>query len=461
MIVGKLYARGILRVAVVGLSFFAAASLWEGTAQAQFGFGLRGSAVGGVAIDASGTVRTASIEERTGLLNQLRQTVREPAGALAEPSKMRMVSLLRLQEEIARAMQENRPLAPEVLYLAGLQRVEFVFVYPDDRDIVIAGPAEPWMVRQDGSVVGRQSGRPVLQLEDLITALRTVPAARNHPISVSIEPTPEGQQRLTQLLSTVRPGPGFDPSRLEAAMREAFGPQLVKLATVDPTTRMAAALVAADYEMKRLAMNLEPSPVTGLPSYMEMIRNTGAPGTTQPRWWMESDYDAIEHSDDRLAWRLVGRGVKALTEQQYIDAQGVRRSTGVVNKTAERWAQLFTEKFDALCGHNAAFGDLRNIMDLNIVATVIRGHELDQVARCDLGLLYGEQGGLQTPAWTSPKTVAPECSFIRGRAGWTVSASGGVAINPWRIVVEKAQVDENLKVVHVNAADAPRSWWWD
>ncbi|RMF44922.1 MAG: DUF1598 domain-containing protein, partial [Planctomycetota bacterium] len=269
MIVGKLYARGVLRVALVGLALFATLRMLEGTARAQFGFGLRGSAVGGVAIDPTGTVRTASVEERTGWLNQLRQAVREPDGALAKQSSLRMVSLTGLQQEIARAMQEDRPLSPEVLYLAGLQRIEYLFVYPDAHDIVVAGPAEPWVIRQDGSVVGQQSGRPVLQLEDLITALRTVPAARQHPISVSIEPTPEGQQRLTQLLSTVRTGPGFDPARLEAAMREAFGPQLVKLSTVDPTTRMAAALVAADYEMKRLAMNLEPAPVPGLPSYME------------------------------------------------------------------------------------------------------------------------------------------------------------------------------------------------
>ncbi|GIW99173.1 MAG: hypothetical protein KatS3mg111_2506 [Pirellulaceae bacterium] len=462
MTVRTLYGANVLcRVLAIGATI--AGLLITDRAWGQnFGFGLRGSAVGGVAIDADGTVRTASHEERTGWLEQLRQHVAAPQGELSQPSAMRWVSLTKLQEEIQQAIAENRRLSEEVLFLAGLQRIEYVFVYPDTADIVLAGPAEPWTVREDGAVVGQQSGRPVVRLEDLITALRTVPAARQEPISVSIEPTPEGQQRLNRLLGQVRVGPGFQPARLEAMMKEAFGPQIVKLSVVDPSSRMAVALVAADYEMKRLAMNLEESPVQGLPSYLELIRDVGAPTNTQPRWWIECDYEAIEHSPDHLAWKLNGRGIKALTEDQFIDAAGNRRGTGRSNRYAERWSELFTEHFDQLCQFNAAFGDLRNIMDLNVVATVIRGHQLDAKAGCDLSLLYGEKNStLETPRWNAPKSVLPQCSFIRGKAGWIVSASGGVALNPWRIVVEKAQPSSDLHLVNTANELPRRNWWWD
>ncbi len=432
--------------------------------QAQFGFGGLGTrlgVVGGVSIDADGAVRNASATERDGWLRDLKNAVQAPAGDLASTSELRMVSLSKLQAEIAKAISEDKPLSEDVLYLAGLQRVEYVFVYPEKHDIVLAGPAEGWVVREDASVVGSKSGKPVLQLEDLLTAMRTTEASRRQAISVSIDPTPEGELRLNRLLSQVRStGPGFNPQSMEAAMREAFGPQIVKLTTVSGDSRMAQTLVAADYRMKRLAMNLEESPVAGLQSYMEMIRDGGGSKGAQPRWWMSCKYDAILHSDDMLAWKLTGSGVEALTEDELVDLGGARTGSGKANKIAQRWAEMFTEKFDDLCGHNAAFGDLRNVMDLNIVATVISGHKLAEIAGCDFGLLTGEAGALPTPTHMTPKTIAPECSFVKGRVGWTVSASGGVELNPWKVVSEQARVDDSVKVVHAKAAGEGPAWWW-
>lgn len=433
------------------------------TVHAQFGFPRLGGVVGGVSIDADGTVRSSSAEDRSGWLKNMRDVATSPSGELASDVALRMVSLTKLQAEIDLAISENRPLSEDVLYLAGLQRVEYVFVYPERNDIVIAGPAESWIVREDASVVGKTSGRPVLQLEDLIVALRTTEASQEAPITVSINPTPEGQLRLNNLLSQVRTGPGFNPAQIEPAMKEAFGPQQVTLTTVPLNSRMAQTLVAADYRMKRLAMGLEEIPVQGLKSYLEMVRNGGPKNGMQPRWWMACDYDAILHSDDLLAWKLTGTGIKAMTEDEIVQASGERTGSGTANKQAQAWSDKFTAKFDELCGHNAAFGDLRNVMDLNIVATVIRAHELERVAGCDFGLLRGEAGSLETPEWQSPKTISPECSFMRGNAGWVVTASGGVEINPWKEVSQKAKVDAGIKTVHrqADANTSDSSWWWN
>ena len=35
-------------------------------------------------------------------------------------------------------------------------------------------------------------------------------------------------------------------------------------------------LVAADYKMKRMAMGFDPSPVKGMPSFMQMVKAAGA-----------------------------------------------------------------------------------------------------------------------------------------------------------------------------------------
>lgn len=425
-----------------------------------FGFGARNGVVGGVSVDAAGAVKSASASDQQGQLKAMRQQVLGASGKIGESNDLRMISLSKLQAKIADSISNNQPLSEDVLYLAGLQRVEYVFVYPENNDIVIAGPAEGWRVREDATVVGANSRRPVLQLEDLIVALRTAKAAQSQVVSVSIDPTAQGQKNLERLLSQVRTGPGFNPKQIEQRMKQAFGPQMVTLTTVAQDSRMASTLVAADYRMKRLAMNIEDSPVAGLPSYMEMVRD-GMPRGSQPRWWMACDYDAIKHSDDMLAWKVTGRGIKAMTEEEIVEANGARRGTGKANQAAQKWADMFTEKFDELCAVNAAFGDLRNVMDLSVVATIIEGHQLESVSGCDLTLLKGDSSSLATPSWSTPKTIAPECSFVRGRNGWTVSASGGVEVNPWKVVATQSVVDDSVRVVRSNATPSGESWWWN
>ena len=432
-------------------------------AQAQnnnnnLGFALR--VVGGVLVDSEGVVRSATKDDRAGVLREMREQIIQPSGKIAATTPLRMISLAKLQAEIKKSITSGEAIPDEVRFLAGLQRIEYVFVYPEHNDIVLAGPAEGWRVRDDASVVGVTTGRPVLQLEDLVTAFRTVDASRDNAISVSIDPTPTGEVRLRKYLSQLRTGPGFNPSQVEKGMKEAFGSQIVTLTALPTDSRMAQTLVAADYRMKCLAMAIEDSPVAGLPSYMEMIRDGGKANGTQPRWWMACDYDSILKSEDGLAWKLTGLGVKAMTAEQFVDSQGGRTNSERQNKLAQRWADQFTAKFDELCTQNVAFGDLRNAMDLNVIATLIAAHQLDATAGLDLGLLNGKSKSLETPSRPVAKTIPAHCSFISGRAGWTVSASGGVEINPWRVVSEQTKTDEAVSAVRQKAGQND-NWWWN
>ncbi len=307
--------------------------------------------VGGVSIDAEGVVQRATQAERDGLLANLRESVQGSKGDASKPSDMRMISLRKLQEAILAQQSNGQPLSEEIQFLAGLQRIEYVFVYPEDKDIVIAGPAEGWKVRsEDGSVVGSVSQRPVIRLEDLLTAFRTVDAARNEPISVSIDPTEEGTLRLNQVLKSVNTN--VPPAVIDAKVREAFGPQQVKFTTVSTASRMAQVLVAADYRMKLLAMNHEEAPVSGLPSYMEMVRNVRMTGT-QPRWWIACEYDSIRHTEDGLAWKLDGRGVKAMTEEELIGSDGRRSSARAAKTSSHRSGPICSLRNSTNCASTA------------------------------------------------------------------------------------------------------------
>ena len=88
-------------------------------------------------------------------------------------SKLRKVSLNRLEQAI---VDHQGTLSDEMRYLAGLQRVRYVFYYPDSKDIVLAGPAEGWAPDLTGRIVGFTSGRPVVQLQDVVVAMRMFPA---------------------------------------------------------------------------------------------------------------------------------------------------------------------------------------------------------------------------------------------------------------------------------------------
>jgi hypothetical protein len=425
------------------------------------GFGNNG-AVGGVMIDAAGMVRSATLDERSTLLNRLRMSVAQPQGDMAEETDLRMISLKKLQEAMRRELQTGETIPDDMQFLAGLQRIEYVFAYPEQNDIVLAGPAEPWIVRDDASVVGKNNGRPVLLLSDLVTAMRSVESSRQAGISCSIEPTAEGRQRLTKMLSRVKLARGQDPRNLEPMMREAFGPQMVKLNGIPEDSHYARVLLAADYQMKRIAMAINQAPVDGLPSYLEMARNDARTANENPRWWMACNYDSIKHDADKLAWRISGQGVKTMTEQDQFGTDGAMKQTGRKDKTAQKWADLMTDRFDALAEKQSIFGDLRNIMDLSVVATLIVEESLDQTANCDLTIMMGGDVQIPIPSYEVPKAIDPHCSFVHGQAGWVVTASGGVEVIPFE-VVQQQELDEKLAKVRDKAGEnaSTDSWWWN
>ena len=435
---------------------------FEMSARAGIGGGIGRNAVGGVMIEATGAVRTASEAERREFAAVLRDRVAPIQGELTEASEMRVISLRGLEAEVANSIQENRPVADELIYLAGLQQIDYVTVDRENHDICIAGPAEPWTVRDDGSVVGAKSGHSPMRLVDLMVALQSVETARNGGISCSIEPTPEGRRNLQLMLKKVKLQPGQNPKMFEPKMRQAFGPQIVHLTGVENDTRLARTMVAADFEMKRIAMGLAPSPVKGFSSYLEMSRNVRQGNSQNPRWWMACDYETLAHDDQKSVFKISGDRVKTLTDLDMIADDGTASASGKADKVATAWAEKMTENFDALATAIPVFADLENIMDATVVATLIVQEDLANQAGIELTSLINPSGNYDPVDYPAPESIDPQCSFIRGRAGWVVTASGGVDINGFG-VVQNQSVDNTLvsKFAELAKAEDAKSWWWN
>ena len=145
--------------------------------------------------------------------------------------------------------------------------------------------------------------------------------------------------------------------------------QQISLHGVPETSHFARVLVAADYRMKRIAMALDPSPVRGLPSYLQMAKP--AKTMISPRFWLEPKFDALLCDADGLAFELCGSSVKAMTEEDFITASGSIQHSGKASPAAQKWADIMTEKYPELAVADPIFGQLQNCMELAVVGALI------------------------------------------------------------------------------------------
>lgn len=413
-------------------------------------------AVGGVLIDSQGMLRQITAEQRAAQFERLHQQLAAVPDDLATESEIRKVSLRKLNEQLAAAVKKGQPISDELRYLGGLQRVEYVMVFPDERDILLIGPGGGWELTESGAVVGTNTGRPVILLDDLIVAMRSSTAARETAISCSIDPTAEGRVALNEFLSKQK---RFHKGTMKA-VKEILGPQQISLTGVAKESHVAQVLVAADYRMKRIAMHLEASPVAEIPSFLDLAKKRrGAISDLMPRWWLACDYEPLARSDDGLTWQLRGNGVKAMTEDQIIHADGSVEQTGTRNPVAEEWATKMTEHYEALSAVEPVFGQLRNVMDLSVVAALIQHQNLLEKADCELPLLTSPQGDALLGRWSVPQWVATESSVVKKGRSFILTASGGVQLDPW-YYASRAEVSETVQKVRgkIKMGD---SWRWN
>lgn len=418
-------------------------------------------AVGGVAIDAQGVLNNLEVDQLNRLRAVWEKAVKQVPGEISEPSELRKVSLRRLEAAIAEHLANGQPLPDEIRLLGGLQQIRYVFVFPEENDIVLAGFGEGWRVDDRGTVVGMTTGLPVLQLDDLLVALRTADAAARTGISCSIDPTPEGLARLQQFVKSIGQV-GNDPRPAIAGIEQSLGPQKITIAGVPASSHFAQVLVAADYRMKRLAMGFEPSPVKGMPSFLQMSKGSG---NMMPRWWLAPNYEPLLKDPEGLAWELRGSSVKALTEDSVLAANGQLEATGKgkkakVNPVAQKWADSMTAHYEELSQKLPIFAELSNLMDLAVVGALIAKENLPGKAGLSMPILTGAQE-LAAAQFDAPRQVDSKATFVKKGDSFVISASGGVLIDSWSIA-GNSQASASLVPVRKQALPTdPKRWWWN
>jgi hypothetical protein len=429
-------------------------------------------ATSGVAVDADGVLRRVTVSDPTGNLTRQRvqQAMAKLNGDVAKPSKLRKISLTRLERAVRERIANGHPLDDAMQSLAGLTRLQYVFCYPESGDIVIAGPAEAWGEAPSGRKLGIQSGRPVLELQDLVVALRAFPpgSERDKPfIYCSIDPTPDGLTRMQQFLQAYgsTPRPFHDTQFIVSNLQQSLGMQVITVGGVSPKTHFAQVLVEADYRMKLIGIGLEEPPVR-LKSYVDRANPAQVGRNALQRWYFVPEYQCVKVSDDAMAMQLVGDGVKLVGENEVVGKDGKRMTANAGNSASDGFVKQFTQVYPQLAERSPVYAQLRNCIDMAVAAAFIQQQDYYDAANWKAETLRSEQS-YPVETLNPPTQVETAINALMKGTTLVTPLGGGVQMRPTlALSSENLMGDDSKEVAKARTAVNLSSlkadqWWWD
>jgi len=427
----------------------------------------------GVYVDAQGVMRRVIRETDEPWLDQLRrESLRTPHSTAARrESNLRKVSLVRLERAVQLRLAAGKPLDEEMQVLAGLERVQYVLLYPETGDIVLAGPAGDWSHDELGRAVSVAGGRPVVRLDDLVVLLRFMANSPGAAITCSIDPRPAALAAAKQFLTASSDTPlkrGQRNAWLEE-LRQTVGLQDVTFKGIDPATHVARVLLEADHHMKLVGIGLEEGTVA-VPSYLDLIevpRGQAPPPLGVMRWWFTMNYRALLVSPQRDAFHLRGQGVRVQSENEFLTDSGGRVQTGRSDDLNQRFAHNFTADFEALTQKYPVYAELQNIFDLALICALLEAEDLAEQVGWHM-TCFGDPEAFVVSTARPPLAVETVINHrVINRKHIVAAVSGGVRLDPSQLVARSAHASDRtgeLGSQHHGAGPEERPadiWWWD
>jgi len=380
-------------------------------------------------------------------------------------SGLRLVSLPRLEQHLVQLQAAGQPVPEDAAALAGLTAVEYLFVFPGSGDVVIGGPAGGWTVDAQGRTVSADSGRPTLRLDDLVTLSRTFSPGGRGFLMCTIDPKADQVKAVKEFAAQTQLTAGT-VRRFTQQVEEMLGLQTVTVLGVPNDSRVASVIVDADYQMKLIGIGRRDG-APGMKSYFELAGRAERNGAAMDalRWWMTVGYDAIQMSPDQSAFEFTGRSVRCLSENQFVENDGTRRSTGKVDGANAEFARLFTENLPALAEQDAVFADLQNIFDLALATTLISTMDLQHRAGWKPEVFRANSEFPTASVEVPAELMTAAASRVYKGGTIIVQVAGGVRVDVRDIVnnPETFQVTPEINSDARNANPVGQSgrWWWD
>lgn len=426
----------------------------------------------GVKVSPNGLLERITAKEQSQTLSALGIEARKADlnSDLARPSSLRLVSLTRMDQELAEHLAQGRPVPTSMALLAGLTKVQYVFHFPESGEIVIGGPAEAWEYNAQGQAVGTETHLPTLQLDDFVTVFRTF-AKGDADFGCSINTRDENVQSLQKFVEgSLARGPlnaGAGVANFVKQIQKKLGNQDIAIWGVPNDSRVARVIVEADYRMKLIGIG-KLDAGKEIPSYFDLLpqdlQKNPAPMEAL-RWWLTMKYDAVLHNDDKSVFEIQGASVLCQSENQLLTSEGKHLPTGKSEGVNRQFAENFTRNYAKLAQRDHIFADARNVFDLALVSALVCKEGLADPAGTALSVFAN--GGLYQPAsYAVPKEVASVVNHrvYHGR-DVVVQAAGGVR-GDFSEALSKDKVKSSPELDRVaQTAKLPElpagRWWWD
>jgi len=409
----------------------------------------------------NGRLKTLGLQARTADLNE----------NMARPSRLRLVSLTRLEKEVSQRLAEGKSVVETMKNLAGLYKIEYVFVFPNSGEIVIGGPASGWRYNETGQPVAVETGQPTLQLDDFVTVLRTFSPEGNRFFNCLIVPRQEGLKKARAIGEASRkrgPLSAGGTRNFRDRLTKALGLQDVRINGVPAESRVARVIVDADYRMKLIGIDKLNAGRT-IPSYFDLLAEhpqKNPPALDALRWWLTMKYDAVVHSEDRNVFQIQGSSVLCQGLNEKITPSGQRIQTGKADPINRMFAVNFTNHYAELAKRDPVFADLQNIFDLSLVAALIRKEKLDRKANWSGGV-FAEGGSYHPETYEPIKSVMSVSNHrVYNGKDVVIQVAGGVRGDVMAVLRDKdlRKLSPRLGSLH-GVARAPKlpqgRWWWD
>lgn len=383
-------------------------------------------------------------------------------------SKLRMVSLVRLEEHVAKLLQDGKEIPADAANLAGLTQIDYLLIYPETGDIVIAGPAADWATDTNGRVVS-VTGRPTLQLDDLVTLSRAFSSRGAGFFMCTIDPKQEQVATVQDYVSKH----ASKLTRRNAAeftrqVEQGLGLQNVFVKGIPQDSRVASVIVDADYRMKEIGIGKRQGP-EGMKSYFDLLTRSeqrGSGSMDALRWWMAVGYDAVNMSQSGQVFEFAGNPIQCLSEDQSVGPNGQRTGTGKATRANAKFADLFTKFLPDLAAQDVVFADLENIFDLSMVAALVNAHGLaNQVG-------WNPDTFVSASVYPTRKVDVPEELMTAAHhkvypgGSIVIQVAGGVRVDLDEYVTGRSKVSVNPELDAESQKATPKGqqdgrWWWD
>lgn len=427
----------------------------------------------GVRVDPQGLLVRLTREEQKSRLKSLGLKARKADinTDMAKESSLRLVSLTRLEKEVAKRIADGKPVLETMKQMAGISKIQYIFVYPEENEVVIGGPAEGWKYNENGQPVGATSGRPTLQLDDFVTVLRTFSQGGEGIYNCLIVPREEGLKNIKEFAESSQAKGALNASSVGgwvAQLQKKLGLQDIQVNGIPVDSRVARVIVEADYRMKLIGIGRLDGG-SNIPDYFELMKQTGQTSSQSIdalRWWMSPKVEAVNHSPERNVFEIQGASVLCQSENELITDDGKRVHTGKSEATNRLFAENFTKNYADLAAQDLVFADLQNVFDLSLVAAIVEHERLADRAGWNLGS-FARTGEYRPASFAPAETVMSVVNHrVFNGKDIVVQVAGGVRGDFISMLKDSSIVKEVSRLANLSsrgqAGELPEGrWWWD